>query len=196
MLTTLLLLACGADPAVDGADAAEPDLPPAPPDVVCPEGTAIQTASSAKGEEKWCDRGGVMHGPYIQYFPDGARAVKGAYADNVPDGDWTQWHPNGQQSSKGKYVRGKQFGSWTWWHDNGNRAEEGDFLAGRKAGQWTAWFPTGLKKEEGIFHNGIKNGTWTYYNDDAENSIQRMERWELGELRDTKVTGPAKAPRR
>src|SRR5688572_8225088 len=129
MLTPLsLLLACAGEPLP-----VEPVEPPPPPEIACPEGTVLQTATSSKGEEKWCDRGGVMHGPYIQHYPDGGKAQKGGYDSNVPDGDWIYWHPNGQESSKGKYARGKQTGSWTWWHPNGNRQEEGDFLGGRKA---------------------------------------------------------------
>ncbi len=193
MFTTLLLAACsGTAP----TDAPATDAPaPVVQELQCPEGTTIQSANSAKGEEKWCDRGGVMHGPYVQYYPDGSKAVKGSYDSNVPDGDWIYWHENGQESSKGKYVKGKQTGSWTWWHPNGNRMEEGDFLAGRKAGQWTSWFESGMKKEEGIYHNGMKNGTWTYFMDDEENSVARIEKWELGEMKEAKESAPKPKPK-
>jgi antitoxin component YwqK of YwqJK toxin-antitoxin module len=191
MLTTLFLLACSGSetPAEDPAAL----LPPA--EITCPEGTVLQTAASAKGEETWCDRGGVMHGPYLQHYPDGSKATKGTYDSNVPDSDWIYWHPNGQESSKGKYARGKQTGSWTWWHANGNRQEEGDYLAGRKAGQWTTWYEDGKKKEEGIYHNGMKNGAWTYFNDDEENTIQKVERWELGEMKESREVKPVPKPK-
>ncbi|MCB9686540.1 MAG: hypothetical protein H6738_08435 [Alphaproteobacteria bacterium] len=150
--------------------------------ITCPEGTNEQTATSSKGEERWCDRAGVMHGPYIRLYPNGERAVKGEYDNSVPNSDWVWWHENGKEMSKGKYIKGKQTGPWTWWHDNGVRAEEGDFLGGRKAGQWVKYFESGRKQEEGLFHNDMKNGTWTYYVDDDEGTVERTERWEGGKM--------------
>jgi hypothetical protein len=194
VVSTLLLLACsGGAPGTGEVDG--PAVVPSRPDISCPEGTVLESGKSAKGDEQWCDRGGVMHGPYIRYYPDGTRAVKGSHDNNLPDGDWIWWHENKIESSKGKYVKGKQTGSWTWWHPNGNRAEEGDFLQGRKAGQWVSWYESGLKVEEGLYHNGMKNGAWTYYNDDPENTVARTERWENGAIVEEHGVDPrTKAP--
>lgn len=194
--TLFLLAACsGGDstttggPAV-GGPASNPDYP----DMVCPEGTKLTTGSSAKGEARWCDREGVMHGPFQRFYPDGQKAVQGTYDTNQEDGPWIWWHPNGKDATKGKYAKGREVGSWTWWHDNGSRAEEGDFLMGRKAGTWVAWYDTGRKKEEGLYQNGTKNGTWTYYNDDEENTVLKTERWENGEMKEEKVVNDPNKP--
>jgi hypothetical protein len=180
MLLFLWLACSGSD-----SSAPVPDPAPAAPkaaEIACPEGTALETGQTAKGTEYWCDRGGMMHGPYLRLYPSGQRAVKGRYDNNLPDGDWIWWHDNETEAQKGKYVKGKQTGPWTWWHPNGHRAEEGDFLAGRKAGQWVSWFESGVKKDEGIYHNGMKNGVWTYYTDTTENTVDKTERWENGGL--------------
>ncbi|MEZ4235774.1 MAG: hypothetical protein R3F59_06340 [Myxococcota bacterium] len=152
------------------------------PSLTCPDGTSQETSVSEGGTEVWCDKGGIMHGPYLRLYPNGQRAAKGAYDNNLADSDWIWWHENGAEASKGKYVRGKQTGQWTWWHDNGVKAEDGDFLQGRKAGQWVSYYESGAKKEEGMYHNSIKDGLWTFYEDNAENSVLRTELWEQGSL--------------
>lgn len=178
-----LLAACFGGSSGDVATDQPADGEPARPNISCPEGSELQIAKSPKGDEQYCERGaGIMHGPFLRYYPNGKRSIKGAYDNNLPDGDWIWWHENEKEASKGKYNHGKQVGAWTWWHPNGNRAEEGDFLQGRKAGQWILWYETGAKKEDGMFHNGMKDGTWTYFNDDSENTIAKTERYENGAL--------------
>ncbi len=197
MLVFSLLLACGGgatpEPPKDAPTApTEAPRPTVGGDLVCPEGTTQQSASSSKGEERWCDRAGVMHGPYLRLYPDGSRAVRGEYDNSSPNADWVWWHENGQEASKGKYIKGRQTGPWTWWHPNGTRAEEGDFLGGRKAGQWVKYYESGHKKEEGIYHNDMKNGMWTYYLDDEESTVEKTERWEGGVMVEEKIlAGPA-----
>jgi antitoxin component YwqK of YwqJK toxin-antitoxin module len=180
--------------ACSGSDPATPEDPatggPLRPQIQCAEGRTLESSNSAKGEEQWCDRAGMMDGPYVKIFPNGEKASKGTYLNNMQDGDWWSWHDNGQEASKGKYTKGKKTGPWTWWHPNGNRAEEGDYLMNRKQGQWTAWYESGMKKEEGLYHNDGKNGVWTYFNDDAENTIAKTERYENGGLVETKGTDP------
>lgn len=197
MLTLWLLSACtGGSPssATDGGPVGGPASNPDHPDMACPEGTRFTSGTSAKGEERWCDREGLMHGPYQKFYPSGQKAAQGVMDSNKEDGDWAYWHENGKDATKGKYSKGLQVGSWTWWHDNGKRAMEGDFLRGRKAGTWVSWYPSGKKSEEGLYQNDMKNGTWTYYNDDEENTVLRTERWENGEKKEEKVVNDPNAP--
>jgi hypothetical protein len=163
-----------------------PDLPP----IECTEGARPQAGKSANGIEQWCERDGVMHGPYNRFHDDGTKAVDGMYADNAPDGNWLWKHPNGTKASKGTYRKGKQAGSWTWWHPNGMRAQEGDFLAGRKAGHWTAWFDEGSKKEMGLYHNGNKHGDWSYFKSQTDEDLARTETWQRGVLVQTVLPAP------
>ncbi len=201
LISLLLLIACSEpEPMVDAPpDPAEPDgTMPAPGDqpeavvapINCEPGTSGQMADTEKGREFWCDKGGLMHGPFVRHHPNGSKAAEGHYANNLPDGNWIWWHPNGVEEAKGKYVKGKQTGSWTTWYDNGVRSEEGDYLQGRKQGTWTSWFESGAKSEDGIFHNGMKNATWIYYDDSEENKPVRTELWKNGQMAEEKAIPP------
>ncbi len=162
----------------EGPAGALPDLVP----LNCPAGTQLASGRNVNGIEQWCERYGVMHGPYARYYDNGLKAVQGDYVRNLPDGDWSWWHENNQKASKGTYRKGKQAGAWTWWHPNGNREMEGDFLAGRKEGKWTSWYADGQRADEGLYHNGAKDSEWLYYREHAEGVVERTERWVRGIL--------------
>lgn len=177
-----------------------PDDRRAPPTVIgdanttlkCPEGTAMHEGDKPEGLERWCDRAGSMHGPYVRYFTDGEKAVEGAYANNLPDGLWNWYFASGEKASKGSYRDGKEVGGWTYWYESGARKEEGDFLQGRRAGTWTTWYESGRKQGEGMYQNGQRNGVWVFYRDDDVNSARRRETWVYGKLTDEKEVTPKK----
>jgi antitoxin component YwqK of YwqJK toxin-antitoxin module len=178
----LTIFACADAPSAEPPASPSPERTEAGPVVMldCPEGTTMEENRRDDGIERWCDRKGVQHGPYARFYPDGSRAVQGAWYDNQEDGTWVWWHENGEESARGRYIRGRQSGSWTWWWSNGNRSKEGDYLQGREAGTWIAWYESGRKREEGLYHNGVKNGTWNYYLDNEENSLSLTEKWSNG----------------
>ncbi|MEQ1567772.1 MAG: hypothetical protein ABMA64_19175 [Myxococcota bacterium] len=188
VLQAAALFACSGTSATDGPAIA------GKPDIECGEEHTLVATPSAKGLEQWCDQGGLMDGPYLLKFPNGKRAVKGSYAQNLEDGDWWAWYDNGQERYQGKYNKAKKTGPWTSWHSNGNRAEEGDYLQNRKIGQWTTWYESGHKREEGLYQNDSKNGTWLYYNDDEANAVAKTEKWENGQVTETKGTDPVVSP--
>jgi hypothetical protein len=192
LLTTWLTACSGGDPTTPAGDPQGEDA--VHPQIQCAEGRSFSSQRTAQGEEQYCDRGGVMDGPYLRLYPDGTKAVKGTYANNLMDGDWWEWYPNGQEAYKGKFVKNKKAGPWTWWYENGQRKEEGDYLQNRKAGQWTSWYETGAKKEEGLYHNDVKNGLWNYYNNTPENTVAKTEKWENGAVTETKGTEPITEP--
>lgn len=163
------------------------DNPDGTPQLVCPEGTLQQSGTSASGEEEFfCQRAGVMHGPYLRFHRNGARAASGSYDNNHRHGQWTWWFENEQTQKKGKYDRGKQTGSWTWWHDNGSRQQEGDFLLGRRQGKWVTYYASGTIESEGMYHNDMRNDVWSYYEDDGTEKVSRTERFENGEIAEDK----------
>ncbi|MEN0067156.1 MAG: hypothetical protein AAGA48_33805 [Myxococcota bacterium] len=175
-----LLTACLGTPSPEASNSATAD--DGTPKLSCPEGTAQQSGTSPEGEEYWCDRSGVMHGPFLKFHPNGMRAASGTWEENQRSGQWTWWFNNEQTKMKGKYDRGKQTGSWTWWHDNGNRQQEGDFLLGRRQGKWTTFYPSGNRESEGMYHNDNRSDSWKYYDDDDTDKVVRTESYENGKV--------------
>jgi hypothetical protein len=95
------------------------------------------------GLSVWCERGGLHHGPYVMWFPNGTVMRKGFvhdgalqgkqvvyyddgqvadisfYQAGVPVGIWRHYYRNGKLASKTRYKRGVKHG-WSYrWHDNG-----------------------------------------------------------------------------
>jgi antitoxin component YwqK of YwqJK toxin-antitoxin module len=190
LLLSSLLWGCsggGVEVPLDG-----PAEPAAKAPFTCPEGSKLNQTTTGTGSEQFCDRDGVMQGPYLRIYPDGeTKAARGAYDRSAPDGDWTWWHENGEEAQKGKYVKGKQVGAWTRWYQSGKREEEGDYLSGRKAGQWTTFYESGHKQAAGIYQNDMKNGMWTYWFDDEEGTVERTELWEGGIVKEEKIINKA-----
>ena len=196
MVTILLLSsACGLltppepQPRTPAAALDQPQVPNLP----CPPETQLESGSSPKGQEYFCQRDGELHGAYLRYHPeppDGGELVKGvsgSYQNGKEHGNWTWWYEDGTPMAKGKYNVGKQTGAWTWWHEGGSRKEEGDFIQGRRQGQWTTYFESGRKSAQGMYHNGMRQGSWVFYDDDQENSLARTEIYENDQLMSEKV---------
>jgi len=157
------------------------------PRLQCPDGTEQQSGTTESGEEYWCARAGVMHGPFVSYYASGKKEASGYFIENQRSGQWTWKYENEQTRMKGKYDRGKQIGSWRWWHQNSNRQMEGDYLHGRKQGQWTTFFESGNKESEGMYHNDNKSEVWSYFGDDDTSAVTKVERYENGELAEERV---------
>ncbi len=177
-----LIMACSGTAPQTGPGSNQDQADDGTPRLDCPEGTQQQSATTESGEEYWCARGGVMHGPFKSFHLNGERSASGTWVDNDRSGQWTWWYPNQQTKEKGKYDRGKQIGSWQWWHENGNRKMEGDFLRGRRQGQWTTFYESGNVESRGMYHNGQQNELWSFYSDDDTSRVIRTERYENGKL--------------
>jgi antitoxin component YwqK of YwqJK toxin-antitoxin module len=93
----------------------------------CPPGSRLSGAEPPDGNSRGCqkiDKDGnpVKHGP------------------------WTEWYMNGAKQAEGQYVDGRQHGSWQWWYPNGRKKQEGRYLDGRPVGRWVYWDEQGREK--------------------------------------------------
>lgn len=159
---------------------------------VCPGDSLIQGARPPKGREVGCRSGGMLVGPFIEWYPNNQRRVEKRYVDGVkqgparqwyrdgslqairyfhksrPDGFYARWHVNGRIAEKGEYDLAKEVGPWTAWYPNGKKESEGMYILGRKQGPWTYWHPNGQKQREGAYDKGQKTGIWTFWYENGQ----------------------------
>ena len=55
---------------------------------------------------------GLLHGPFINYFPDGKIKDSGNYKDGLPEGLWLKWTDDKQYYWKGHYLHGLKNKEW------------------------------------------------------------------------------------
>ena len=64
-------------------------------------------------------KNGKRHGPFISYYPDGARAVITHYIENITEGDEIGYYRSGHINYRGAYKSGVEDGTWTWYNEDG-----------------------------------------------------------------------------
>lgn len=132
-----------------------------------------------------------IDGPYVQWFPDGTKAIEGNYSNALPQGTWTLWYengnpmlqetlvngvssgesigwyPNAKQAGRGQYANGVRQGVWTVWYNNGAKMQEGAYVDDQQQGAWTYWYDNGNRKEAGNYEAGVRVGMWTWWDRDG-----------------------------
>ncbi|MBZ4373515.1 toxin-antitoxin system YwqK family antitoxin [Corallococcus sp. AS-1-6] len=106
----------------------------------CPAGS-LQKGKAGRDEAVYCakmnQKAGepVIHGAYVDYWP------------------------NGQKQSEGQYLNGFRTGHWTFWDANGVKTGETDFAAGDYHGTRVQFFANGKPKMIEQYRKGFRNGT-------------------------------------
>ncbi|MEV4440469.1 hypothetical protein AB0K09_15880 [Streptomyces sp. NPDC049577] len=63
---------------------------------------------------------GILDGPSLEWYPDGAQRSVGAVRMGFPSGEFLEWHPNGQMSSKKVFSEdGQQLKEVYTWDEDG-----------------------------------------------------------------------------
>jgi len=88
-------------------------------------------------------RGGVKHGCWTAWHPNGQTRVEGNYDQGAPHGKFIWWYPSRQKAAAGNYEKGERHGLWVWWHENGQKSVSGHYTNGQMSGLWTHWDENG-----------------------------------------------------
>ncbi|HJS53712.1 MAG TPA: hypothetical protein VJ765_04185 [Chitinophagaceae bacterium] len=62
---------------------------------------------------------GLLHGPFVNYFPAGAVKVSGNYKNGLPEGLWIKWTDDRQFYWKGFYQHGMKNKEWKLYRSSG-----------------------------------------------------------------------------
>jgi len=152
------------------------------PQFCCPVGTRIAGNQPPDGQDLYCEKDALRHGPFWQWFDSGEFRAEGTYQEGKLHGPRTLWHKNGQkhllitfvegleqgpfqewsekgtQTVEGGYLDGQRHGPETIWHSNGQLKSTGTYDKGNRQGPWTEWYETGVKKAELIYDRGQRKG--------------------------------------
>lgn len=112
-----------------------PELEPASDVFDCPEGTQERGAMPPRGFERWCERsGGVRHGGYASWHPNGQLREVGAYRYGDREGVWTRWYSSGGKQTQAEFQRGLQHGYLLTWDEFGRPERRVLYQLGEPAG--------------------------------------------------------------
>lgn len=102
-----------------------------------------------------------FHGPYAEFYPDGANLCEGAYEEGLRVGDWKFWYNDGTESKRGTYIEGKPDGEWHCFRADGSLERDESYSLGIMDGRWVVYGEDGviqlLQRE---FKNGERDGIW------------------------------------
>jgi hypothetical protein len=71
--------------------------------------------------------GKILHGTYMEFYPDRALKTKGTYKNGLKDGVWKTWYQNGETESVMMWKDGLKNGKLQRYAANGKLIEEANF---------------------------------------------------------------------
>lgn len=108
-----------------------------------------------------------IDGPYVQWYPNGGKAIEGHYESGRQQGVWTVWYDSGKMMLQETLLAGSRHGDSKGWHKNGTLAGSGTYADNMRQGVWTVWYDNGAKMQEGTYDNDMRSGLWTFYYDNG-----------------------------
>jgi antitoxin component YwqK of YwqJK toxin-antitoxin module len=122
----------------------------------CPPGASLRR----EGLDFACETsGGVGEGPFWRLFEDGTPRYWGVERAGRLHGTWIAWHDNGARATEAEYVAGVLRGRFRKWNRDGQLLYEGSHdAAGEMHGRWFRWWPNGNLRVEWEMQHGISSG--------------------------------------
>lgn len=120
--------------------------------LACPVGTV------QKGGEKLSKNGGVFC----------VKTSSGKEREPQLHGPYVDFYPNGQKQSEGQYADGARVGLWTFWDANGVKTGETEFAGGNYHGKRVQYFSTGKPHVVEQYTNGKRDGFFQEFSEDGK----------------------------
>jgi antitoxin component YwqK of YwqJK toxin-antitoxin module len=114
------------------------------------------------------ERKGKLHGTWIGWHDNGARATEAEFEAGILHGAFRKWSREGQLLYQGHHdAAGEMHGSWSRWWPNGQLRVQWDMDHGRSSGSVTTFHENGTRASSGLRTDGRREGAWTWWNDDG-----------------------------
>jgi antitoxin component YwqK of YwqJK toxin-antitoxin module len=106
-------------------------------------------------------RGTLRHGEYRRWYGDGVTLRESViYEGGVKHGPYTYYHPNGQVLEQGTHQYGLRQGRFTTFHKNGGLHVEGEYVDNKRSGDFVVTSDNGMNIQKGTYFMGHKHGKW------------------------------------
>jgi antitoxin component YwqK of YwqJK toxin-antitoxin module len=124
-------------------------------------------------------------GIVVDRYDSGAKRMRRAVVEGLPEGLWMEWHQSGVPRYMATWARGRGEGIWTYFHETGQIRERvrvaGDVFEGPVEG----WYANGQKAFEGHNRSNQKDGRWRYW--DERGRMTKVEVYRDGTLLSTRT---------
>lgn len=110
-------------------------------------------------------KAGQLHGPSIQYSPNGDTLMFKNYNNTKLDGPQRSYFSNGKVRKISHYLNGLLDGPQITYNNNGQKESELYFKNGKKNGTWSYYFDSGKLARTENWKDGKKNGLFISYNE-------------------------------
>jgi antitoxin component YwqK of YwqJK toxin-antitoxin module len=126
-------------------------------------------------------RAGTLHGAWVAFHENGARATEAEYRDGVLSGWFRRWTRSGQLEYEGRHDdAGEMHGTWSRWWPNGKLRAHWEMQHGRASGEVETFHESGERASAGERSGGLREGAWTWWS--ADGSVAAECRYERGEV--------------
>lgn len=128
---------------------------------------------------------GRRNGPDLLYWPGGAVQREGAWREDRPEGLWREFHADGSKRTEGEYAGregndpARPTGPWVTWSADGTKIAEGRYQKGRQDGPWQRWWENGRLRSQGRFAAGERAGRWTVWYEQGSKESEGI--WRSGQ---------------
>jgi len=105
----------------------------------CPQGTTQKGDKVSKDSGVFCVKPGAgkefkLHGPYVDFWPNGQKQSEGAYQEGFQVGLWSFWNTEGVKTSEIEFVRGNYHGKRVLYFSNGKPRIVEEYANGKRNG--------------------------------------------------------------
>lgn len=160
----------------------------------CPDDAIAQTADDGeRGSREWCEIPsgktdcrvyggncevpGTSHGPWVRYYPSGARAEQADVVRGRIHGTYTKYFESGRKQMVTEWRESLREGYESRYYESGNLEWRGFYVHNRREGIWTSWFANGRTAFTGNYRQNEPTGVWSFWNPDGTTS--RLEDFDL-----------------
>jgi antitoxin component YwqK of YwqJK toxin-antitoxin module len=110
----------------------------------------------------------AKNGPYLAFYPDGAKLEEARYVRDTLDGIRKRFFPNGQVQVEEPYRMGSFEGIFKSYYESGRLELEGAYVNNAMSGIWKRYYENGQLLEEVRFENNEENGPFIEYHENGK----------------------------